>query len=42
MAEDKRKAEVAAWKQKAGEPVKKRAREEPVASPSGVQVIDLW
>jgi len=47
MAEDKRKAEaerwveVAAGKQKAGEPAKKRAREEPVAGSSGVQVVDL-
>ena len=41
MAEDKRKAEVAAGKQKAGEPAKKRVREEPVAGPSGIQVIDL-
>jgi len=47
MAEDKckaeveRRAEVAAGKQKAGELANKRAREEPVASPSGVQVIDL-
>jgi len=48
MVEDKRKAEaerraeVALGKQKAGEPVKKRAREEPVAGSSGVQVVDLW
>jgi len=47
MAEDKWKAEaecrveVAAGKQKAGEPAKKRAREEPVASSSSIQVIDL-
>jgi len=47
MAEDKRKAEaerwaeVAAGKQKAGEPVKKRAREEPVTGSSGVRVVDL-
>jgi len=48
MAEDKRKAEaerraeVTLGKQKAGEPAKKRAREEPVAGSSGVQVVDLW
>jgi len=47
MAEDKRKVEaeqqveIATGKQKAGEPVKKRAREEPVAGPSGTQAIDL-
>ena len=48
MAEDKWKVEaerwveVAAGKQKAGEPAKKRAREEPVAGSSGVQVVNLW
>jgi len=48
MAEDKWKAEAEHWaevatgKQKAGEPAKKRAREEPVAGSSGVQVVDLW
>jgi len=36
-----RKAEVALGKQKAGEPAKKRAREELVAGSSGVQVVDL-
>ena len=47
MAEDKRKAEaerradVPAGKQKAGEPAKKRAREELVAGSSGAQAIDL-
>ena len=48
MVEDKQKAEaecqveVVAGKQKAGEPTKKRAREEPVAGSSGAQVVDLW
>jgi len=48
MAEDKwkveaeRQAEVAAGKQKAGEPAKKRTREELVDGSSGTQAIDLW
>ena len=48
MAEDKCKAEaerwveVAAGKQKAGEAMKKRTREEPVARHSGVQAMDPW
>jgi len=47
MAEDKwkaeaeRQAEVAAGKQKAGEPVKKRVREELVTGASGIQTVDL-
>ena len=47
MVEDKRKAEAECWaevavgKQKAGEPAKKRAREEPVAGSSGAQAVDL-
>jgi len=40
-AEAERRAEVAAGKQKAGELAKKRVREEPVAGPSGMQVVDL-
>ena len=47
MAEDNQKAEAECWaevaagKQKAGEPAKKRAREEPVAGSSGIQVVNL-
>jgi len=47
MAEDKQKAEAERWaevavgKQKAGEPAKKRVREEPVAGSSGTQAVDL-
>jgi len=41
MVEDKWKVEVAAGKQKAGEPAKKRAREELVAGSSHAQAIDL-
>ena len=48
MVEDKWKVEAESWvevaagKQKAGEPAKKRAREEAVTGSSGVQVVDLW